>query len=101
MGKATTGRLNNGVPQIPPAKSPSATFQQSLPIYQMQDVITKAINENRIIIVSGETGSGKTTQVSVVMNVVPLSMSSDIYFVLMRKNSLVYEMQLMVCIKLI
>jgi len=66
MGKATTGRLNNGVPQIPPAKLPSdlISFQQSLPVYQMKDVITKAINDNRIIMVSGETGSGKTTQVN-------------------------------------
>lgn len=69
MGKGTTGRLNNGVPQVPPAKLPSehVSFQQLLPVYQMKDVITKTINENRVLIISGETGSGKTTQVSSVM----------------------------------
>jgi len=65
MGKAVTGRLNNGLPQVPPAKLSSelGAFQQSLPIYQMKDVITKAINDNRVLMISGETGSGKTTQV--------------------------------------
>jgi len=64
MGKAVTGRLNNGLPQIPPGKLSSelGAFQQSLPIYQMKDVITKAINDNRVLMISGETGSGKTTQ---------------------------------------
>jgi len=64
MAKAVTGRLNNGLPQIPPAKLPSelTLFQQSLPVYQMKDVITKAINDNRVLMISGETGSGKTTQ---------------------------------------
>jgi len=64
MGKAVTGRLNNGLPQVPPAKLPSelTSFQHSLPIYQMKDVITKAINDNRVLMISGETGSGKTTQ---------------------------------------
>jgi ATP-dependent RNA helicase YTHDC2 len=66
MGKGTTGRLNNGVPQVPPAKMHSelVSFQQSLPVYQMKDVITKAINDNRVLLISGETGSGKTTQVN-------------------------------------
>lgn len=69
MGKGTTGRLNNGVPQVPPAKLPSEhmSFQQTLPVYQMKDVITKAVNENRVLMISGETGSGKTTQVSSLM----------------------------------
>jgi len=67
MGKAVTGRLNNGLPQIPPAKLSSefSSFQQSLPIHHMNDVITKAINDNRVLMISGETGSGKTTQVSI------------------------------------
>jgi len=64
MGKAVTGRLNNGLPQVPPAKLSSelSVFQQALPIYQMKDVIIKAINDNRVLMISGETGSGKTTQ---------------------------------------
>ena len=34
----------------------------SLPIYQMKDEIIDALQKNQVIVVSGETGSGKTTQ---------------------------------------
>lgn len=65
MGKTTTGRLNNGVPQVPPSKAASelTAFQQGLPVYTMRDAITKGVNESRVLMVAGETGSGKTTQV--------------------------------------
>ena len=66
LNKTTTGRLNNGVPQVPPARGASdlESFRQTLPVYNMRDEIVKAINENKVILLSGETGSGKTTQVS-------------------------------------
>ena len=66
LNKTTTGRLNNGVPQVPPARGASdlESFRQTLPVYNMKDEIVKAINENKVILLSGETGSGKTTQVS-------------------------------------
>ena len=66
LNKTTTGRLNNGVPQVPPARVASdlESFRQTLPVYNMRDEIVKAINENKVILLSGETGSGKTTQVS-------------------------------------
>ena len=38
--------------------------RESLPIYQLKNQLEKAVNENRIIIVIGETGSGKTTQIT-------------------------------------
>ena len=38
--------------------------RQSLPIYKLKDELIKAINENQILIVVGETGSGKTTQMT-------------------------------------
>ncbi|KAI0990099.1 hypothetical protein GJ496_010024 [Pomphorhynchus laevis] len=38
--------------------------RQSLPIYRLKDELMKAINENHILIVIGETGSGKTTQIT-------------------------------------
>lgn len=38
--------------------------RQSLPIYQFKDELVKAVAENQILIVIGETGSGKTTQIT-------------------------------------
>ena len=38
--------------------------RQSLPIYKFKDELLKAINDNQILIVIGETGSGKTTQLT-------------------------------------
>jgi HrpA-like RNA helicase len=36
--------------------------RESLPIYKLKDELVKAIWDNRILVVIGETGSGKTTQ---------------------------------------
>ncbi|XP_069683927.1 ATP-dependent RNA helicase DHX8 [Periplaneta americana] len=38
--------------------------RQSLPIYKLKDELTKAVTDNQILIVIGETGSGKTTQIT-------------------------------------
>ena len=38
--------------------------RQSLPIYKFKDQLIKAINDNQCLIVVGETGSGKTTQLT-------------------------------------
>jgi ATP-dependent RNA helicase DHX8/PRP22 len=38
--------------------------RQSLPIYKLRDDLIKAITDNQILIVVGETGSGKTTQMT-------------------------------------
>ena len=38
--------------------------RKSLPIYKLRDELIKAINDNQILIVVGETGSGKTTQLT-------------------------------------
>lgn len=38
--------------------------RQSLPIYKLKDELVKAVNDNQILIVIGETGSGKTTQIT-------------------------------------
>ncbi|KAE8746033.1 hypothetical protein FOCC_FOCC007291 [Frankliniella occidentalis] len=38
--------------------------RQSLPIYKLKDALAKAVNDNQILIVIGETGSGKTTQIT-------------------------------------
>ena len=38
------------------------TARKTLPAWKLQDVIVKAINEHQVTIISGETGSGKSTQ---------------------------------------
>ncbi len=42
--------------------APQITFPEALPVSQKKDDIAKAIAENQVVIVAGETGSGKTTQ---------------------------------------
>ena len=41
---------------------PPITFPESLPVSARRDDIAKALSEHQVIIVCGETGSGKTTQ---------------------------------------
>lgn len=38
------------------------TFRKGLPIYEYRDRIEKAVKENDFCIVTGDTGSGKSTQ---------------------------------------
>ena len=45
-----------------PAGKQMLRVRQSLPAWKMQDTIVNAVNANRVIIISGETGSGKSTQ---------------------------------------
>ncbi|MBL0700634.1 MAG: hypothetical protein JJV92_07120, partial [Desulfosarcina sp.] len=42
---------------------PQPLFNRDLPVFPKKNEIIEAISKNRIIIVSGETGSGKTTQI--------------------------------------
>ena len=44
------------------AQLPTPTFPENLPVSQKLVELQKAISENQVIIVAGETGSGKTTQ---------------------------------------
>ena len=37
--------------------------RKKLPVYQFQDDLVKAVQENQFVVVEGETGSGKTTQI--------------------------------------
>ncbi|XP_064474712.1 3'-5' RNA helicase YTHDC2-like isoform X2 [Ornithodoros turicata] len=61
----TTGRLSSGIPQVPPRceNSPLTSFRQSLPIWQYKDLIVAAVAQHQVVLVVGETGCGKTTQV--------------------------------------
>ncbi|WP_448565461.1 ATP-dependent RNA helicase HrpA [Thalassotalea ganghwensis] len=42
---------------------PEISFPEGLPVSQNVDIIAKAINDNQVVIIAGETGSGKTTQI--------------------------------------
>ncbi|MDE2419954.1 MAG: ATP-dependent RNA helicase HrpA [Gammaproteobacteria bacterium] len=44
------------------ARLPKITLNTELPVSQSADVLIEAIEKNQVIIVAGETGSGKTTQ---------------------------------------
>ncbi|KAK7115641.1 3'-5' RNA helicase YTHDC2-like [Littorina saxatilis] len=65
FNKTTTGRLNNGVPQVPPRRGESDLnqFRQTLPVYHMGQEVLATINGHQVTLIAGETGSGKTTQV--------------------------------------
>ncbi|MBD2794235.1 ATP-dependent RNA helicase HrpA [Xenorhabdus sp. 5] len=42
---------------------PSINYPENLPVSQKKDAIYKAIRDNQVVIIAGETGSGKTTQI--------------------------------------
>ncbi|GAB6019416.1 3'-5' RNA helicase ythdc2 [Chamberlinius hualienensis] len=64
VGKAT-GRLNNGIPQVPPSRGYSefSNFSSTLPIAHLKEEIVSVIDQHQVVLIAGETGSGKTTQV--------------------------------------
>jgi ATP-dependent helicase HrpA len=55
---------NASKPAAPPIRNPlpPVTFPEELPVSGKRDDIAAAIRDNQVVIVSGETGSGKTTQ---------------------------------------
>jgi HrpA-like RNA helicase len=59
------GRVNSGVPQVPYAAVNQGLlpFRQALPVWSMRENIVNSINSNQVVLISGDTGSGKTTQV--------------------------------------
>ncbi|MGG7605639.1 ATP-dependent RNA helicase HrpA [Massilia sp. BKSP1R2A-1] len=68
-GEARGARTPRGEPRTaevrtPPFRNPlpPITFPEDLPVSSRRAEIAKAIAENQVVIVSGETGSGKTTQ---------------------------------------
>ncbi|QIP85740.1 ATP-dependent RNA helicase HrpA [Streptomyces sp. Tu 2975] len=42
---------------------PAVSYPEQLPVSQKKDVILEAIRDHQVVIVAGETGSGKTTQI--------------------------------------
>ncbi|MFE0952030.1 ATP-dependent RNA helicase HrpA [Streptomyces mutabilis] len=45
------------------ARVPAGTYPEQLPVSQKKDEIAAAIRDHQVVIVAGETGSGKTTQI--------------------------------------
>ncbi|MBE0458548.1 ATP-dependent RNA helicase HrpA [Pseudoalteromonas sp. KG3] len=45
------------------AQLPKVTYPEQLPVSQKKDDIKEAIANNQVVIIAGETGSGKTTQI--------------------------------------
>jgi ATP-dependent helicase HrpA len=45
------------------ARVPAISYPQQLPVSQKKDEIAEAIRDHQVVIVAGETGSGKTTQI--------------------------------------
>ncbi|MFH8976363.1 ATP-dependent RNA helicase HrpA [Streptomyces sp. NPDC017890] len=45
------------------ARVPAVSYPEQLPVSQKKDVIAEAIRDHQVVIVAGETGSGKTTQI--------------------------------------
>ncbi len=45
------------------ANRPKPIYNDALPIFSKKDDIIDSISKNRVVIISGETGSGKTTQI--------------------------------------
>src|SRR4051812_38571323 len=45
------------------ATVPDVTYPQELPVSQKKDDILAAVRDHQVVIVAGETGSGKTTQI--------------------------------------
>ncbi|WP_181793582.1 ATP-dependent RNA helicase HrpA [Streptomyces sp. WELS2] len=45
------------------ARVPAVTYPEQLPVSQKKDAIADAIRDHQVVIVAGETGSGKTTQI--------------------------------------
>lgn len=59
------GRLNSGIPQIPQLKTNPdiLPFRECLPVYRMREEVMQVLPSSQVIIIAGETGSGKTTQI--------------------------------------
>ncbi|WP_214410665.1 ATP-dependent RNA helicase HrpA [Sphaerisporangium fuscum] len=45
------------------ALTPAITYPANLPVSQRKDDILQALRDNQVVIIAGETGSGKTTQI--------------------------------------
>src|SRR5215467_12806726 len=57
-----TATLTPSLAELPRTRLPTVSYPPQLPVSQRKDEIASAIRDNQVVIVAGETGSGKTTQ---------------------------------------
>lgn len=59
------GRLNNSIPQVPQLKTnyDVLSFRNSLTVMAKREEILETLALNQVVIIAGETGCGKTTQI--------------------------------------
>ncbi|HKX95654.1 MAG TPA: AAA family ATPase, partial [Methylibium sp.] len=60
-------RPNTAAGAAPLRPLPDITFPEALPVSARRDEIAQAVREHQVVIVCGETGSGKTTQLPKLM----------------------------------
>src|SRR5690625_5578169 len=57
------GRSKGGAPQRRRVALPKITYPENLPVSARRSDIATAIENHQVVIIAGETGSGKTTQI--------------------------------------
>ena len=64
LTRPSLGRLGGGVAQVPPPvwSTEHQTARQSLPIWPHRSALVSAVAGGQVVLVTGDTGSGKTTQ---------------------------------------
>jgi HrpA-like RNA helicase len=68
--------LKDQLEDSPPSKF--TEFRENLPVFDAKAEILDRIRRHRVVIISGETGSGKTTQVTVIVTHVLISNISPV-----------------------
>ena len=65
LGRIVVGKLSKNKPRIPNFQANPKLLKhcQTLPIHKFKKEIIETIDDHKVTIISGETGSGKTTQV--------------------------------------
>ena len=67
------GRLGGGVTQVPPpcggVSQELAAGREALPIAEHRAKLLAALQSHQVVLVTGDTGSGKTTQVTAIHSV--------------------------------
>lgn len=65
ISEEITDEIQKGLQRIANRKAacPAVTYPENLPVSQKKDELLTAIRDHQVVIIAGETGSGKTTQI--------------------------------------